>query len=74
MKTITKNQRLQLIGLYTLALAHNLSLRVIGESMREIVGETEEFGHVGDLIWLIDPEDASVAIRTLLKKLDVKVK
>lgn len=51
-KTITKEQRLQLIGLHALAMKHNAALADILEAAAEITGEAEyEVGHTSDLIY-----------------------
>lgn len=52
MKTITRNQYLQLVGLITLGKHHRTLLESIEKAAREITGESEEGGsHSDDMIW-----------------------
>lgn len=70
MKTITANQRLQLIGLLTLAEKHSKALEDIKASASEITGEAlDACGHTSDAIY----DDGSRDADTLLKKLDITV-
>ena len=75
-KTITKNQRLQLIGLLVLAGKHMKMLESISESVVEITGEKEKdgtpstCGHTNDAIWDENRRDADA----LLERLEIKVR
>ena len=75
-KTITKNQRLQLIGLLVLAGKHMKMLESISESALEITGEKEKdgtpstCGHTNDAIWDENRRDADA----LLERLEIKVR
>lgn len=55
MKTITRSEYLQLLGLDALARKHNAALHDILEAMEEITGEagTDRAGegHCADLVW-----------------------
>jgi hypothetical protein len=76
MKTITKNQHLQLVGLLTLAGRHMKMLRSISESALSITGEKEDdgtpatCGHTSDAIWDDNQRDADA----LLERLKIKVR
>lgn len=49
-RTITENQRLQLIGLLTLAEHHNAMLKQIERAACAITGESDG-GHTGDAVY-----------------------
>jgi hypothetical protein len=68
--TITKHQRLELIGLLALAEKHMNALDDINEAAQELTGDTEDGGHVCDAIFDSSRRDADA----LLKRLDIKVK
>lgn len=76
MKTITKAQRLQLIGLLTLAAQHMKMLESISASALEITKETEDdgtpstCGHTNDAIW----DENRRAADDLLGRLKIKVR
>lgn len=70
MKTITAVQRLQLIGLLTLAEQHNRMLEDIKSSMYELLGIAE--GSEGST-WIDDAVYSSAQADTLLRRLSIMV-
>jgi hypothetical protein len=76
MKTISKNQHLQLVGLLTLAGRHMKMLESISEAALSITGEKEKdgtpstCGHTNDAIWDENRRDADA----LLERLKIKVR
>jgi hypothetical protein len=54
---VTVNERLQLIGLLTLAARHNAALKEIKTAVRELVGEVDEDGHAVDAVYNDDTAD-----------------
>ena len=71
MKTkITKNERLQLIGLLTLAAFHMKAVEDIEKAALEITGEEDDCGHTVDALFDPSRRDAD----QLLERLNIKVK
>lgn len=66
-KTITEAQRLQLLGLLTLAASHHRMMTGLEKAAREITGE-EEGGLAGDMIWCGETE-----VDELLQKCGITV-
>jgi hypothetical protein len=46
-----KKVPLELIGLLTLAKAHNVALEEIAEEAKRITGEKDQWGHCSDIVW-----------------------
>lgn len=65
---ITAAERLQLLGLLTIAQRHNLALQDIRKAAEAITGEKEE-GHTGDAIY----DTAQPNVDELLNRLGIKV-
>jgi hypothetical protein len=71
MRTITKSQRLQIIGLLTLAEKHMNALEDLQAALLEITLEIDgETGHTSDAIYDSSRRDAD----ELLKRLEIKVR
>ena len=75
MKTITKNQYLQLVGLLALAGRHMAMLKSISEAALSITGEEKDgtpstYGHTFDAVWDDNRRDADA----LLTRLEIKVR
>lgn len=68
MKTITKEQKLQLVGLKALAEYHNGILMDIGKSVENILNVEEGNSYTLDFVY------SEVGLNWLLKGLEVKVK
>lgn len=69
MKTkVTKKEYLQIVGLLALSEKHSKIINDIEEELRDIVGETEVWGHCGDAIWDDNLRNAD----SLLEKLKIK--
>lgn len=62
-KTITDNERLQLIGLLTLSKRHIDEMKQIEKAAYAITGETNDIGHTSDAVW--DHCDADELLRKL---------
>jgi hypothetical protein len=67
-KTITKNERLQLVGLLALATKHNAFIGALKDAAYEITGEEDDCGHTSDAIY------SDYSADELLRKLEIKVK
>lgn len=70
MKTISKTQRLQLVGVLTLAAKHIAALEDLKSAAYEITGEEDDLGHTNDAIWDEGRRDADA----LLGRLKIKVR
>lgn len=68
MKTITKAEYNQLVGLGTLAAMHQKHMDDICLAVREITGEPEESYHATDFVF-----DGANGLREMLKRLDITV-
>lgn len=74
MKTITKSQELQLIGLFTLADHHNEALKDIERAACEITGQEPASGsHTSDAVYGGADYGSGEMLRDLLGKLDITV-
>jgi hypothetical protein len=67
-KTVTKAERLQLVGLLALAKQHNEFLRQILSAAMEITGEEDDAGHTSDAVYSDYSADA------LLRNMGITVK
>ena len=71
-KTITKSQKMILIGLMAVAKSHAKQFTDAERMMNEVVGEDETFGHMSDQIF--ENDDAIESVRIALKKIGITVK
>ncbi|MBW3624083.1 MAG: hypothetical protein KY468_11805 [Armatimonadetes bacterium] len=74
MKTISRNEYLQLVGLQTLAANHNRQLREIEKAAYAITGEgdlSEDYlgGHTSDAMYDTD----NISVDDLLRRLEITV-
>lgn len=71
MKTrITPRERLQLIGLLTLAGKHDRALRDVLLVAKDLLGDAEPYSHIDDAVWDDKHRDAD----RLLKLLNIEVR
>lgn len=72
---ITEGERLQLIGLATLAVQHNLALHAIVRAAKAITRDHEGGGHTEDLVWsdLYHGGDVVHAVDRTLERLNIRV-
>jgi hypothetical protein len=64
---ITTHERLQLIGLLTLAAQHNAALTDIVLAVRAITGERDDMGHSADAVY------SNYSVDDLLGRLEIAV-
>lgn len=69
-KQITPRERLQLIGLLTLAGKHDRALRDVLLVAKDLLGDAEAYSHIDEAVWDERDRDAD----RLLKQLNIEVR